>query len=300
MPGRTLQSTSNYRYSINGQEKSPEIATNTTTAEFWQYDSRIGRRWNIDPKPIASISVYVSFNNNPIINIDIDGDTSIIKPNRVQYSKDRTEIVASIETNIIVKILNVSKRSEVKSYITDFVNSKRTIFKSGKTATYIKYDHKGKTMPKNTDGSFQQVTVSGDIKITISFVQINSINDIKPGDDVLIYGDNLSSLAKDMDGLAFGKNLTLVDSKARDRHHTVLHEILHTLGLWDLYKKGPNGPTSNGTDNIMDLNGGYEINEEQAGIMIAELIDDRGRRMAKENLYNTLEMAKEPIKKLFK
>lgn len=300
MPGRNLQSSNNYRYSINGQEKSPEINTNTTTAEFWQYDSRIGRRWNIDPKPITSISVYVSFNNNPIINMDINGDTSIIKPNKVEYSKDRTKIVASIETNIIIKILNVSKRPEVKSYITDFVNSKRTFFKAGKTTTYLKYDHKGKTMPKKTDGSFQQVTVSGDIKITISFVQINNINEIKPGDDVLIYGDNLSSQASDLDGLAYGKNLTLIDSKARDRHHTVVHEILHTLGLWDLYKKGPDGATSNGTNNIMDLNGGYEINEEQAGVMIAELIDDRGRRMANETLYNTLQYAKEAIKKLFK
>jgi len=194
MPGRSLQTTNNYRYSINGQEKSSEIALNTTTAEFWQYDSRIGRRWNIDPKPITSISVYAVFNNNPIINIDINGDTSIIKPNKVEYSKDKTKINASIETNIIVKILNISKKPEVKSYITDLVNSKRTILKSGKTTAYIKYDHKGKTMPRNSDESYQQVTVSGDIKITISFVQINSINEIKPGDDVLIYGDNLSSL----------------------------------------------------------------------------------------------------------
>src|SRR5690606_445524 len=46
--GREFSNGNSYRYSINGQEKTPEIAPNTTTAEYWQYDSRIGRRWNVD------------------------------------------------------------------------------------------------------------------------------------------------------------------------------------------------------------------------------------------------------------
>ena len=42
----------NYRFGFNGQEKDDEIfgSTGTSyTAEFWQYDARIGRRWNVDP-----------------------------------------------------------------------------------------------------------------------------------------------------------------------------------------------------------------------------------------------------------
>jgi hypothetical protein len=37
-----------YRYGFNGQEKSDEIAGegNHNTAEFWEYDTRTGRRWN--------------------------------------------------------------------------------------------------------------------------------------------------------------------------------------------------------------------------------------------------------------
>ena len=50
MPGRKYQQgNSNYRYSINGQEKESELNENITTAEFWEYDSRIVRRWNVDP-----------------------------------------------------------------------------------------------------------------------------------------------------------------------------------------------------------------------------------------------------------
>ena len=68
MPGRKYEQTSgkSYRYSINGQEKEKELNENITTAEFWEYDSRIGRRWNIDPKANLSISSYASFGNNRI------------------------------------------------------------------------------------------------------------------------------------------------------------------------------------------------------------------------------------------
>ena len=76
MPGRKYQAsaTSNYRYSINGQEKSDELNENLTTALYWEYDSRIGRRWNIDPKPNISVSPYVVLEDNPIFNIDPLGD----------------------------------------------------------------------------------------------------------------------------------------------------------------------------------------------------------------------------------
>jgi hypothetical protein len=49
MPGRSFQSGSGYRYGAQGQEKVEEIAPGHYKAEFWEYDSRIGRRWNLDP-----------------------------------------------------------------------------------------------------------------------------------------------------------------------------------------------------------------------------------------------------------
>ncbi len=82
LPGRTYSTGNAYRYSINGQEKTPEIAPNTTTAEFWQYDARIVRRWNLDPKPNLSISSYAVFENSPIWKNDILGDS--IGPNRTK------------------------------------------------------------------------------------------------------------------------------------------------------------------------------------------------------------------------
>src|SRR5690625_1299652 len=57
-----------YRFGFNGQEKVNEIAGmgNHNTAEFWEYDTRLGRRWNLDPVDQISVSNYAVNGNNPI------------------------------------------------------------------------------------------------------------------------------------------------------------------------------------------------------------------------------------------
>ncbi len=77
MPGRGYSATGAYRYGFNGQEKSTEIDPNgnSMTAEFWQYDARLGRRWETDPKPSSAISPYNTFSGNPINYTDVLGDT---------------------------------------------------------------------------------------------------------------------------------------------------------------------------------------------------------------------------------
>ena len=73
MPGRKYSAGSDYRYGFNGQEKSDEIFANSNTAEFWEYDSRIGRRWNIDPVFKEFESPYACLSDNPISQIDPNG-----------------------------------------------------------------------------------------------------------------------------------------------------------------------------------------------------------------------------------
>ncbi len=87
MPGRKFsKANSSYRYGFNGQMKSPEIGENSYTAEYWEYDSRTGRRWNLDPKPNISFSPYATFNCNPIWNSDRLGDTPRVQMNGADYS----------------------------------------------------------------------------------------------------------------------------------------------------------------------------------------------------------------------
>ena len=83
MPGKDYTTGSEYRYGFNGHEIAAEINKSITTAEFWEYDSRIGRRWNMDPRPNTSISPYAVFENNPVWFSDPFGD-SIVDPNRTK------------------------------------------------------------------------------------------------------------------------------------------------------------------------------------------------------------------------
>ncbi len=68
-----------HRFSFNGQARTNEIAGtgNHTTALYWEYDTRLGRRWNVDPafgeKPW--MSPYHAFSNKPILNVDPNGDS---------------------------------------------------------------------------------------------------------------------------------------------------------------------------------------------------------------------------------
>jgi hypothetical protein len=67
-----------YQYGFNGQMKTNEWAGvgNHTTALFWEYDTRTGRRLNIDPeyKKFPWLSPYATNNDNPIRYNDPKGD----------------------------------------------------------------------------------------------------------------------------------------------------------------------------------------------------------------------------------
>jgi hypothetical protein len=93
MPERTWSSDSvSYKYGFNTQEQDNEIygVGNSYTAEYWQYDSRLGRRWNVDPRQVPSFSPYACFANNPIWFSDVMGDTA-------QSSGTTVEPVTTVE-----------------------------------------------------------------------------------------------------------------------------------------------------------------------------------------------------------
>ncbi len=80
---RVCDEKDNYRFGFNKQEKVNEVAGigNHYTATFWEYDSRLGRRWNLDPKPSSSLSPYSAISNNPIWFSDYKGDTVNVSNN---------------------------------------------------------------------------------------------------------------------------------------------------------------------------------------------------------------------------
>lgn len=72
LPGREWK-VSRYRYSVNTQEKEPELGDGMSSAEFWMYDGKLGRRWNADPIKYSEFSAYLCFANNPICFVDFYG-----------------------------------------------------------------------------------------------------------------------------------------------------------------------------------------------------------------------------------
>ncbi len=81
MPGRSFQGSDNYRYGFNGMEKDDEVkgAGNSYTVPFWQFDSRTGKRWNIDSVVKEFESPYATFSNNPVWFVDPSGADTTIK-----------------------------------------------------------------------------------------------------------------------------------------------------------------------------------------------------------------------------
>jgi hypothetical protein len=70
---------SEYRYgAANGQEIVNEISGegNHYTAEYWEYNPRLGKRWNPDPVVKYHESPYATFANNPIWFVDPNGADS--------------------------------------------------------------------------------------------------------------------------------------------------------------------------------------------------------------------------------
>ncbi|MBL7705486.1 MAG: hypothetical protein JNM21_08035 [Taibaiella sp.] len=74
------ESKDRYRFGFNGQEKVNEIAGvgNHNTAQFWEYDTRLGRRWNLDPVDQVGISNYAVNFLNPITHFDPNGDHPLV------------------------------------------------------------------------------------------------------------------------------------------------------------------------------------------------------------------------------
>ena len=96
-----------YRYAFNGQELDEEVGEGMQTAMFWEYDSRLGRRWNVDPKGNASSSRYSCFNDNPLGLSDVNGDSAVINSMGyvLHYDKDDKDLRVFMRVGGEVKLV---------------------------------------------------------------------------------------------------------------------------------------------------------------------------------------------------
>lgn len=89
MPGRQLN-VGSYRYGMNTQEKDIEVGEGIYTAELWEYNSRLGVRWNLDPEPTIGVSDYACFLDNPTQFSDTYGN----KPSESDGDKDKDNCIS--------------------------------------------------------------------------------------------------------------------------------------------------------------------------------------------------------------
>ena len=166
------------------------------TAEFWEYDSRTGRRWNLDPIIKPNISQYATFDNNPIFYVDVKGDNP-----GDYYGKDG-------------KYLGTDGKTDDKAYVADAVTKdKKGIVTSATNAVDLGVSH--------TDFA----TVSNIIKHEGAEV---------PNKDESLWIAHTANNAKDNDGVDYQKkNSTLKDQLMDANYSTTPAEARTALSTSD-------------------------------------------------------------------
>ena len=212
-----------YRYFFNGQEGDNEVFGDgvSLTAEFWQYDSRLGRRWNIDPVFKAFESPYASFAGNPVWIIDPNG-----KDGRVTYTETENGGNIVIESTFYV----YGNGADIAAK-----NANEQFSKLNRSST-ITIDGKEYNVQLSLTWVARPDIEGMDID-AMSYSDLHSIEGYQEGDNFLRVGvpaggGKVGFIGESRRG---GNNgYSLVTSAAE-----VLHESFHNLGFIDTYgRKG--------------------------------------------------------------
>jgi YD repeat-containing protein len=117
-------------FAFNGQKRSKEISATAQTAQFWEYDGDVGRRWNLDVKPNISISPYAAFENNPIWRSDPLGDSVIddipVPKDAPKTSKGLQTVKATSAFKTLVSNIDQNNSNATDSKNTNIVLTTRT------------------------------------------------------------------------------------------------------------------------------------------------------------------------------
>ena len=86
-----------YRYGFGGHEKDDEVKGDGNHLSFgdFGYDTRLGKRWNIDPliKKMPSWSPYATFACSPIFMADTDGEYPVITITKIKVGTTKQRVI---------------------------------------------------------------------------------------------------------------------------------------------------------------------------------------------------------------
>ena len=188
-------------------ESDNEIAgdKNVYTAPFWQYDSRIGRRWNVDPVVKPFESPYACFNSNPILYADPDGRDGI--------ATVKGDVITIKSVIYITGAKATQKKAQLMQSSIMHVWGKDFNYKDGDKNYKVKYDIQVKVAPTNKRDVSK--LSAGENLVELIDESKEEFRSVVNGD-----GDNRRRQGK------WGDDETYL---------TYAHEVGHLLGNDDLY-----------------------------------------------------------------
>ncbi|MCX8142717.1 MAG: hypothetical protein N3F62_00520 [Bacteroidia bacterium] len=208
-----------YRFGFNTQEKTFELNRDHYTAKFWEYDARLGRRWNVDLIAKSNQSPYSVFASNPILFIDINGlDTSFADNNARKEFKEVYNLVSNKIESLENKVNNLLQKWNEIGYSNEKSN-KRMSKKIENINKELSRLHEAKT-------AFDQIIKSD---IVFQYSSEDNPDNMKKSGGSTKYEDGIIKISY------FSGN-----------YHSIVHETRHAFGFirgewgWD---KNNNIPT---------------------------------------------------------
>jgi hypothetical protein len=245
-----------HRFGFNGQEDVYEVKNTRSahkTALFWEYDTRLARRWNLDPIPQVGISDYATFTNNPILYSDVLGNT-IDGKNEADAQEAKKEIGNSLNNPAgLDKFIQL--RDDGKTF-------EKIDKKEFNRWLYGKREYKGKGSGLNSDqiaiANGWAQTINAEYKLTIEF------NNELPGGQVTADGVMAANVR-----IGTPRSVGGVDRKLHPMSRTSLfvHEVLGEGRVWG------------NTRNFNNITTAEKGNKSMYGKAVLEIIQT-------ENLYN--------------
>jgi RHS repeat-associated protein len=213
----------NYRFGFNGMEKDNEVKGIGNSLDFGEriYDSRLGTWMSIDKMAgkHPGFTPYVFCRDNPIVKYDPNGNTDYSAT--VQIKKNaKGEITKTITVNMVYAVLNVSSTPIYNANAVSGGDYKASAF-TGSTS----YKENGKTVNVN-------------IQTNIQYRQVDNINQVRNGENVMLIVDDVKRISGDKHGVdpiargAFEGNVVAVEAKYKNNRNTIWHEMGHNLGMW--------------------------------------------------------------------
>lgn len=233
MPGRSFNSPT-YRFGMNGQEKDDEI-TGTTgshyTALYWEYDSRILRRWNVEPKSskYPYLSPYCVFENNPIYLADPTGEDGVA----VVDKENKTITIKAVYYVQTVENPGIYPTSTTKYTAKDVENLNKKVNSTLNGASYTVTEGEYKGYNVKFDFTFKEGGESWELEGEANKEKYDNIpigNTFKKGNE-RSYPTTFKEPSKDgkTRGGVTDKNKFIVMRTGMETNRTRIHEIFHTL-----------------------------------------------------------------------